>query len=204
MELQKEEFCKLTQGRKSVDEYSQEFTRLACYAEDEVSTDIKKRVRFRKGLNQRLRHEFNLIDFASFQVLVNMAIKVENGNSVFDESTECGFQTAPTTVQPMHQGHPSVHLVCLHRQCIPRTLVGSPVIWLPPVFGACYKCCQSVTTPWTVHRIGMLHLVLLQGVASTAVILCPGLSTPERLLLDMIQRHARYFPHHLNSRCCSF
>src|ERR1041384_7617247 len=71
MDRKREEFCNLTQGRRSVDEYSREFNWLARYATEEVSTDAKKQERFRRGLNTALRRELNLHDFASFQVLVN-------------------------------------------------------------------------------------------------------------------------------------
>jgi hypothetical protein len=42
MERKREEFCNLTQGAKDVQTYSTEFTLLARYAGDEVSTDEKK------------------------------------------------------------------------------------------------------------------------------------------------------------------
>src|SRR3954469_17673481 len=35
-------WCNLTQGRRSVDEFSREFNRLGRYATEEVSTDAKK------------------------------------------------------------------------------------------------------------------------------------------------------------------
>src|SRR3954462_13212675 len=78
MDRKREEFCNLTQGRRSVDEYSHEFNRLTRYATEEVSTDSKKQERFRRGLNSGLRRGLNLHDFATFQVLVNEAIKAED------------------------------------------------------------------------------------------------------------------------------
>src|SRR4051812_39204621 len=77
LDRKREEFCNLTQGRRSVDEFSHEFNRLARYATEEVSTDSKKQERFRCGLNSGLRREPNIHDFATFQVLVNKAIKAE-------------------------------------------------------------------------------------------------------------------------------
>src|SRR3954471_9995188 len=67
MDRKREEFYNLTQGRRSVDEFSREFNRLARYAPEEVSTDSRKQERFRKGLNSALRHELNLHDFATFE-----------------------------------------------------------------------------------------------------------------------------------------
>src|ERR1041385_4768237 len=84
MDRKREEFCNLTQGRRTVDEFSREFNRLARYATEEVSTDAKKQERFRRGLNSGLRRELNLHDFATFQVLVNKAIKAEDMNNPND------------------------------------------------------------------------------------------------------------------------
>src|SRR4051812_16085825 len=81
MDSKCEEFCNLTQGRRTVDEYSREFNRLARYALDDVSTDSKKQERFHRGLNTGLCRELNLHDFSSFQVLVNKAIKEEDMNA---------------------------------------------------------------------------------------------------------------------------
>jgi len=78
MDRKREEFCNLTQGRRTVDEYSREFNRLSRYATEEVSTDSKKQERFRRGLNSELRRELNLHDFVTFQVLVNKAMKAED------------------------------------------------------------------------------------------------------------------------------
>src|SRR3954470_21873133 len=84
MDRKREEFCNLTQGRRYVDEYSREFNRLARYASEEVSTDSKKQERFCRGLHTRLRRELTLHDFATFQVLVNKAIKAEHMNTPRD------------------------------------------------------------------------------------------------------------------------
>src|SRR3954462_15058711 len=81
MDRKREEFCNLTQGRRTFDEYNREFNRLARYATEEVSTDAKKQERFRRGLHTGLRRELNLHDFASFQVLVNKDIKAEDMNT---------------------------------------------------------------------------------------------------------------------------
>src|SRR3954467_6539727 len=80
MDRKLEEFCNLTQGRRTVDEFSREFNRLARYATEEVSTDAKKKERFRRGLNYGLLRELNLHDFATFQVPVTKSIKAEDMN----------------------------------------------------------------------------------------------------------------------------
>src|SRR4051812_22742500 len=86
MERKREEFCNLTQGKMSVHEYRTEFTRLARYAQEEVSTDARKQERFRKGLSPVLRHDLNLHEFVNFQDLVNKSFKAEYGNELSEES----------------------------------------------------------------------------------------------------------------------
>src|ERR1041385_957901 len=63
MERKREQLCNLTQGKMTVHDYRTEFTRLARYAQEEVSTNAKKQARFRKGLSPILRHDLNLACF---------------------------------------------------------------------------------------------------------------------------------------------
>jgi hypothetical protein len=86
MERKREQFCNLTQGKMSVHEYRTEFTRLARYAQEEVSTDAKKQARFRKGLSPVLRHDLNLHEFVNFRDLVDKSFKAEYGNELYEES----------------------------------------------------------------------------------------------------------------------
>src|SRR3954463_6309386 len=86
MERKKEEFCNLTQGKMFVHEYQTEFTRLAHYSQEEVSTDAKKQARFRKGLSPILRHDMNLHEFTNFRDLVDKSFKDEYGNELYEES----------------------------------------------------------------------------------------------------------------------
>ena len=86
MEQKKEEFLKLQQGNGSVWEYQNQFNRLACYAPEEVSTDAKKQALFRKGLDPEIRHDLNLLDFFTFQELMNKAMKAERGKAQYEET----------------------------------------------------------------------------------------------------------------------
>src|SRR4051812_38317216 len=70
----------------SVHEYRTEFTRLARYSQEEVSTDAKKQARFRKGLSPVLRHDLNLHEFFNFRDLVDKSFKAEYGNELYEES----------------------------------------------------------------------------------------------------------------------
>src|SRR3954468_17030058 len=86
MERKREEFCNLSQGNMIVHQYRTEFNRLSRYAPEKISTDAKKRARFRKGLNPVLRHDLNLLEFVNFEDLVNRSFRAEHGNEVFEES----------------------------------------------------------------------------------------------------------------------
>ena len=82
----REEFCSFTQGKLPVDAYSREFGNLARYATEEVSTDAKKQVRFRKGLNPKLRRDLHLHHCDTFQALVNKDINAETAQLTYEES----------------------------------------------------------------------------------------------------------------------
>jgi hypothetical protein len=86
MELKREEFLKLKQGNGSVCDYQGNFNRLACYAPEEVSTDAKKQTLFRKGLDPELHRDLHLLDFNTFQDLVNKAMKAERGKVEYEET----------------------------------------------------------------------------------------------------------------------
>src|SRR3954462_799327 len=86
MERKRENFCNLAQGKMFVHEYRTEFTLLARYAQEEVSTDAKKQERFRKGLSPVLLHDLNLHEFVNFRDLVDKSFKAEYGNELYEES----------------------------------------------------------------------------------------------------------------------
>ena len=103
MEHKKEEFCNLTQGEMSIHEYVTEFNRLARYAQDEITTDARKQARFRKGLSPILCHDLNLIEFSTFEDLVNRSFRAEHGNEIFEES-RCN--------DPVHHKPESLCILC--------------------------------------------------------------------------------------------
>src|SRR3954471_5176987 len=152
MDRIREEFCNLTQGKRTVDEYSRELNRLARYATEEVSTDSKKQERFRRGLNSELHRDLNLHDFASFQVLVNKAIKAE------DMITPGDFRKHPRDEGSSSSGPQKRRIwipTSLFRQNNPpRPSFVPPRPPAPshpappsnpvdrPIFGACFRCGQ--------------------------------------------------------------
>jgi hypothetical protein len=68
------EFLALTQGTRTVLQYAQTFNDLCQYAGYHADSDDKKRDRFRRGLNTKLRERLNTIRADSFNELVNLAI----------------------------------------------------------------------------------------------------------------------------------
>jgi hypothetical protein len=72
------EFLALTQGTRTVMQYAQAFNHLCQYASYHADTDAKKRDRFRRGLNTKLRERLNLARADTFNELVNMAITQED------------------------------------------------------------------------------------------------------------------------------
>ena len=99
MDIKRERFCAFTQGKLTVDAYSREFGNLARYATEEVSTDAKKQVRFRKGLSPELGRDLRLPECTSFQALVNKAISAETGHTDYEatkkHSRDFGSSSGP-------------------------------------------------------------------------------------------------------------
>src|SRR4051812_45783321 len=81
----------------SIHEYVTEFNRLARYPQDEITTDSRKQSRFRKGLSPILRHDLNLLEFSTFEDLVNRSFRAEHGNEVFEESHKHARELAPSS-----------------------------------------------------------------------------------------------------------
>src|ERR1041385_6655502 len=164
MERKKEEFCNLNQGEMSIHEYVSECNHLARYAEEEISTDARKQARFRKGLSPILRHDLNLLEFATFEDLVNRSFRAEHGNEVFEKSRKNALELAPSSSsrpqkrmiwipnslihQNTHRGHPLCHLV---HQLHQTTQL--PALSLEPALDVA----SLVTTLVSVPSTKMLH-----------------------------------------------
>jgi predicted PolB exonuclease-like 3'-5' exonuclease len=78
MDRKLNEFLALTQGNRTVLQYAQAFNDLCQYAGYNVDTDEKKRDRFRRGLNTKLRDCLNTFRANSYNEIVNMAISQED------------------------------------------------------------------------------------------------------------------------------
>src|SRR3954471_22894403 len=121
MERKKEEFCNLSQGEMSIHEYVTEFNRLARYAQDEITTNARKQARFCKGLSPILCHDLNLLEFATFEDLVNRSFKDEHGNEVFEESRKHARELAPSS-----SSAPQKRRIWIPTNVIPQNLLQRP------------------------------------------------------------------------------
>src|SRR3954462_8807938 len=121
MERKKEEFCNLSQGEMSIHEYVREFNRLARYAQDEIPTDARKQARFRKGFSPILRHELNLLEFATLEDLVNRSFRAEHGNEVFEKSRKHALELAPSA-----SSAPRKRRIWIPTRAIPQNLLQRP------------------------------------------------------------------------------
>src|SRR3954468_5456771 len=154
MERKKEEFCSLTQGEMSIHEYVREFNRLARFAQDKITTDARKQARFRKGLSPILRHDLNLLEFATFEDLVNRSFRAEHGNEVFEKSRKHALDLAPSSSSRpqkrmiwipsslFHQNNPPRPSLVPPRQPAPSQLAPPNNPASRTSFGACFRCGQ--------------------------------------------------------------
>ncbi|XP_024311250.1 uncharacterized protein LOC112269241 [Brachypodium distachyon] len=85
MELKRDEFRALVQGKMSVTEYLSKFTQLARYGRADIPTEADRTARFLKGLNPGLKDRLVSHDFPTFQHLVNKAILQENSRRELEE-----------------------------------------------------------------------------------------------------------------------
>jgi hypothetical protein len=72
------DFLALNQGTRTILQYGQAFNDLCQYAGYHADSDEKKRDRFRRGLNTKLRERLNTVRADSFNELVNLAISQED------------------------------------------------------------------------------------------------------------------------------
>nr|XP_051206026.1 uncharacterized protein LOC127321012 [Lolium perenne] len=163
MDRMKEKFLSLVQGNKDVMAYSIEFSRLARYGGEEVSTDAKKQKRFCNGLKPALKYALTHVSMDTFDKLVNTAIKEESGRLAFDESRKHTREVgAPSSAPPQKRrlwvpypappgqatqaGYaprpPTPQLQQRTYQAPPRPAYGGPRPMGPRADPTCYKCGQ--------------------------------------------------------------
>jgi hypothetical protein len=89
-----------TQGTRSVMQYAQAFNHLCQYASYHADTDARKRDRFCRGLNTKLKERLNLVRADNFNELVNMASTQEDCISAHRAEKKWKTPTGPSTAQP--------------------------------------------------------------------------------------------------------
>jgi hypothetical protein len=94
------EFLALTQGNRTVLQYAQAFNHLCQYTGYHADTDAKKRDRFRRGLNTKLKECLNLVRANNFNELVNMAITQEDCISAHRAEKRQKVLPGPSKLQP--------------------------------------------------------------------------------------------------------
>jgi hypothetical protein len=94
------EFLNLTQGTRTVMQYAQVFNHLCQYARYHADSDARKRDRFHRGLNTKLKERLNLVKADNFNELVNMAITQEDCISAHRAEKKRRVPTGSATTQP--------------------------------------------------------------------------------------------------------
>jgi hypothetical protein len=94
------EFLTLTHRTRTVMQYAQVFNHLCQYVGYHADTNIRKRDRFCRGLNTKLKEWLNLVRADNFNELVNMAITQEDGISAHRAEKKRKTPTGPSTSQP--------------------------------------------------------------------------------------------------------
>jgi hypothetical protein len=102
VQLKEDEFRELTQDERSVNEYVHKFMELACYAPDDVSTEVMKMARFLKGLRPELKTILANQDFLSFSHLSNKAMQVERAKEEEKGHLKRKFQVLRAQQQDRH------------------------------------------------------------------------------------------------------
>ena len=75
--MKKHEFCNLRQGGRTVGQYVDDFSKLACYAPEDIATDDAKQEKFLEGLNDELSMQLIVATFNNYQELVDRALIIE-------------------------------------------------------------------------------------------------------------------------------
>jgi hypothetical protein len=101
-------------------QYAQVFNHLCQYAGYHVDSDARKKDRFRRGLNTKLKERLNLVRADSFNELVNMAITQEDCISAHRAEKKRKTPTGPATSHPQGIGwsqvllfEPHLEVMCL-------------------------------------------------------------------------------------------
>jgi hypothetical protein len=114
MRKKRQEFMDLTQGGRSMHDYSKLFNHLAQYASDQVDTDNKKKDRFMIGLSTKLQERMALNTGGSFPEFVSNVIIADDVICTHMEAKKRKVVaalscSAPPTYQTVYHHDPTYH-----------------------------------------------------------------------------------------------
>jgi hypothetical protein len=134
MERKLNEFLALTQGTRTVLQYTQAFNHLCQYAGYHADNDAKKQDRFHRGLNTKLKEHLNLIKANTFSELGDMALTQEDCITAHHAEKKQRISTGPASIQP-----PQYQLVLNVSPRAPQqnTLIGRLAFRPPQQQGEC-------------------------------------------------------------------
>jgi hypothetical protein len=92
------EFMRLTQGTKTMKEYLHAFNNLSHYAPEFVSTDAKKIVSFKRGLNPKMLKTMGISHRTVFNEFISDCLTQKNNNNAYtaSKSRKKAFESGPS------------------------------------------------------------------------------------------------------------
>jgi hypothetical protein len=104
MNLKKDEFRTLRQGRRTLKEYMDDFFSLSRYAPDDVDIDAKRKDKFLARLKGELKIPLSVAYAPSYQALLDQAVTLDN-NIRKEETRKRKFSNGKTHQEPFHKKH---------------------------------------------------------------------------------------------------
>jgi hypothetical protein len=104
MNLKKDEFRSLRQGRRTLKEYMDDLCSLARYAPEDVDTDAKRKDKFLTGLKGELKIPLSVAYAPSYQALLDQAVTLDN-NIRKEENRKRKFHIGKNHTEPFHKRH---------------------------------------------------------------------------------------------------
>ena len=81
----------------------EDFSKLACYAPDDVATDVAKQEKFLEGLNDELSMQLMVATFNNYQELVDRALMIEGKQQQIEIAR--GSMDKESTIQELSRSH---------------------------------------------------------------------------------------------------
>jgi hypothetical protein len=106
MNLKKDEFLTLRQGRRTLKEYMDDFCSLARYAPEDVDTDAKRKDKFLTGLKGELKIPLSVAYAPNYRAILDQAVTLDN-NIRKEENRKRKFSSGKTHTEPFHKKHHS-------------------------------------------------------------------------------------------------